>query len=368
MSGTTVTPTLAKAALAPARRFRPSTGEDDRAVNGGPSSRRVEIRRRARAVAQGVALAPFAVFGVVMIVIAPAGVAIVAADWAFGTGALALETLVVVVLMAVTVAGLFWSVAYGGIKSLLRFGRFQPTVRASALAVFAAVSFTSLTGLLYEQGLVGVSTDPARDEVFDLTFDFYLWHLANTLPLVDIPGNLGWDKPFEFDGPLGGLLVIVFTGFVIFPLIQLARLILAAGDMPFDGMVVRALGKHVGDDRIFIVPDREGYGRAIIDQWVVIDVMRGVWNHDAAVQRLERLGANPTERRPRGYLLVADAVAEGARERIELALSEAPFEAALAVWRVDQRPGDLTAAFDALQERLNPAPPSEATQASATVA
>jgi hypothetical protein len=316
-----------------------------------------EVRRHAVAVAKGIALAPFAVFGVLMIVTIPAGVAIKAATWAFGTGSVVLETVVVVILVAITLGALWWSVGRGGIKSLLRFGRFEPTLRASALACFAAVSFTTLTALLYERGLIGITPAPAKADVLDETFGFYLWHLANTVPLVDIPGNLEWSKPFEFTDPLGGLLVIVFTGFVIFPLIQLARLILDGGDVPYEVSVVRALGKHVGGERIFVVRDHEGYGRAIVDGWVVVDVMRGVWNHDAAALRLERLASRETVKRPRGYLLVVDAIAEPARERIEAALAEAPFPAVLAVWRSDQRAGDLTDAYERLSERVTaPAP------------
>jgi hypothetical protein len=295
-------------------------------VNEGPSSRREEIRRRALAVAKGVALAPFAAFGVLFIVMLPGGAGILVVDWAFGTGVLALEVLVVAALMTGTVAGLWWSVAYGGIASLLPFGRFEPTLRASALAFFAVVSFTSLTALLLDEGLVGVTPEPTADLVLDTTFEFYMWQLASTLPLVDVPGNLDWGKPFEFDDRLGGLLVILFTGFVIFPLIQLARLILAGREVPFDVAAVRALSKHVGGRRIFVLRDREGHGRAIV----------------------------PPERRPRGYLLVVDAVAEAARERIARHLSQAPFAAALTVWRPDQRARDLTDAFDALEEQMAP--------------
>lgn len=321
-------------------------------MNEGTPSLREEIRRRALAVAKGVALAPFAVFGVLFIVMLPGGLGIIVVDWAFGTGVLALEVLVVGALMIATVAGLWWAFAYGGIASLLPFGRFEPTLRASALAFFAVVSFTSLTALLVEEGVVDLTPDPAPGEALDVAFELYLWQLANTLPLVDIPGNLGWEKPGELEDGLGGLLVILFTGFVIFPLIQLARLILAGTDVPFDVSVVRALSKHVGSRRIFVLREREGYGRAIVDGDLFVDVMQAVWNHDAAVARVERLAARATERRPRGYLLVVDAVAEGARERIEAALSEAPFAARLVVWRADQRPEDLTAAFDALHERL----------------
>ena len=340
MSDMTATPMLTATPPAPSR-------QTERVIEWRPW-RREDVRRWVFAVPKGIALTLFFVYGVLL----PAGAGIVLTDWAFSTRALALELLVVGVLMALTARLIWWSVG-AGFASELRFGRFQPALRASALAAFAAVSFTSLTGLLYQQGLVGISPAPADDRVFDVTFDFYLWHIANTLPLVDIPANLGWERPFEFEGGLGGLLVIGFTGFVIFPLIQLARAILAGGGTPFDVKVVRALGEHVHDDRIRVERDPEGYGRAVIDDWVVIDVMPDVRNHDAAVQRLEWLADQPFVRRARGYLLVVDGIADGARERVERALSEAPFEAALAVWRGDQRPADLTDAFDRLEARVS---------------
>ena len=196
--------------------------------------------------------------------------------------------------------------------------------------------------------------------MFDVSFDFYLWHIANTLPLVDIPGNLGWEKPFEFDGALGGLLVIGFTGFVIFPLIQLARVILAGGGAPFDAKVVRVLREHVKDDRIRIESDPGAtVARPSTTGWSLTSCRTSAIT-TRRVQRLEWLGDQPFVRRARGYLLVVDAIAEGARERVEHALSEAPFEAALAVWRGDQRPADLTAAFDRLEARVNVPSPAAA--------
>lgn len=303
-----------------------------------------ELRDRSLSVGTHILAAPFVAYAVLL----PTAGGILATDWAFGTHLLALELVVVVALMGLTTRMLWW-IAGGDVKAELRYGRFGPALRATALAGFAAVSFTSLTALLYERGLVGISPAPAPDRLLDDTFSFYLWHMANTVPLVDIPGNLGWHKPLELDGGLGGLLVIGFTGFVIFPLIQLARLVLAGGEAPYEARVVHALGKHVGDDRIAVVRKPDGYGHALIDACVAVDVMQDVRNHDAAVQRIQRLGEKP---RVRGYLLVVDAVAEGARERVEQACSEAPFEAALVVWRADQPPADLTAALEVLQERM----------------
>jgi hypothetical protein len=300
------------------------------------------------AIGKGILAAPFVAYGVLL----PAGAGIFVTDWAFQTHLLIVEIAVVGALMVVT-ARVMWWVAGGELRSELRFGRLQPTARAGAVAGFAIVAFTSLTALLYQRGLVGISPAPARGRLLDDTFAFYLWHIANTVPLVDIPGNLGWDRPLALRGGLGGLLVIGFTGFVIFPLVQLARLVLAGGEAPFEVKVLRALGKHVGADRIAKPGKPDGYGLALIDAWLVVDVMPDVRNHDAAVRRIGRLSEKPVERRARGYLLVVDAIAEGARERVERACAEAPFEATLAVWRADQPAADLTAAFDALEARMS---------------
>jgi hypothetical protein len=316
----------------------------DRLVNDELGSARETVGDLAVAVARVVVVAP-------LFVLMMTALPIVATTWAFDTGSLALETLVAVLSMSATFAWLLWEFAFGWTRWQLRFGRFAPTVRATALAFFAVVSFTSLTALLHDQGLLDVTPEPARDHLLGDTASFYVWQLANTVPLVDITGNLDWHKPFEFDDRLGGFLVILFTGFVIFPLIQLARLILAGGDVSFDLSVQRALDKHV--DRPFFDRHREGNSLTIAEQGVRIDVMSTVWNHDAVLKRLERLGNRPAGRWPiRGYLLVVDAIAEAARERIERALSQAPFEASLAVWRPDQPAKELIAALERLQQRM----------------
>jgi hypothetical protein len=317
-----------------------------------PEPLRDVLRRQALTVAKGIALAPFAVFGLLCLVTVPAAIGLAVALWAFSVGSLALETAVVVVLMAVTVGGLWWAFAYGGIASTRRFGRLDATLRASILACFAITSFTSLTALLYEHDAVHTSVTPANgQDIFDVSLEFYAWQLMNTLPLVDVPGNLDWAKPFEFTDQLGGLLVILFTGFVIFPLIQAARLILADTRTPYDVTVLRALRQHLPEGSVTAV--RRGYACAVVDKRVLIDVIEQVWNHDPATRRIEQIRARPGERRPDGYLLVVDAVADRARDRIERALEAAPFAASLAVWRADQPEDDLIASFEALRRQVS---------------
>ena len=93
-----------------------------------------------------------------------------------------------------------------------------------------------------------------------------------------------------------------------------------------------------------------------MDNLVLVDVMAQVWNHDPAIRRLERICATPEKPTPKGYLLVVDAIADRARERIETELMQAPFPARLAVWRADQPERDLIASFEALREQIPPEP------------
>ncbi len=95
------------------------------------------------------------------------------------------------------------------------------------------------------------------------------------------------------------------------------------------------------------------YGEAGSSQilFVVVDVMRELWTEDAALRALDRVLA--TEFRPQAYLLVVDAVADRARERIEDAFARAPLAALLAVWRGDQPVDDLAQAVKPLARQLS---------------
>ena len=73
---------------------------------------------------------------------------------------------------------------------------------------------------------------------------------------------------------------------------------------------------------------------------------------------LERICARPEQDRPKAYLLVVDAIAERARDRVEDALQNAPFPARLAVWRSDQPARDLIKPFEALREQVSGSAPA----------
>jgi hypothetical protein len=92
------------------------------------------------------------------------------------------------------------------------------------------------------------------------------------------------------------------------------------------------------------------YDEAIIDSEprVLVDVMQQVSSEEAPLRRLQRIGPLLLAHGCQAYLLVADDVAERARERIDDAFAEQEFPALLAVWRSDQPVADLNARLQRL--------------------
>jgi hypothetical protein len=94
---------------------------------------------------------------------------------------------------------------------------------------------------------------------------------------------------------------------------------------------IRRTSKDVRSSRAntMVVVDKER-GR------VLVDVMSEVWTEDAPVRRLRGLKDRPALKRPHGYLLVVDGIADRARDRLEKEFGEVPFAARLLVWRSDE--------------------------------
>jgi hypothetical protein len=331
------------------------------ADDGAPETRQERVLRWLETVGMWSLGLPFLLAGLVIVVLGPGVAASQLAEWAASKDVLALEVAVATLLVALTIAGLWWAFARGGLVARLHTGRFEPILRASSLAFFAVGTFASLTGILHQEGAIEVNGGPVEQELFvDAAAEFYVWHLVDTVPLLDVADNLDWEQPFTFGDRVGGLLLIAFKGFVIFPLIQVARLILAGRRRGYEDGVLAALREQLPRKTITETYGRFGYDVAIVGKQrrVLVDVMRELWNEDAAIDRLqgvERLQAASLLEID-AYLLVTDAVSAWARERIEAAFSKAALPAKLVVWRADQRPAALSGELKRLRaeaERQN---------------
>jgi hypothetical protein len=314
-----------------------------------------EAVRWLETVGQWALATPFLLMGLALVVFLPAALAVKLTEWTFSTGYLAVEIAAVTVLMILTSAGLWWAFAGRRLAERLRFGRFDPIMRMTTVAVFAVASFAGLTALLHVEGALGFKGEPSPEEILiDETSELYVWQLANTLPLLDIPGNLEWEKPIEFEDRIGGFLVVVFTGIVILPLIPALRLIAAGYRQPYEDAVLKALRGGLGRRNVHPTRGERGNDRAVVDRKgrIVVDVMQGVWTEDAPLRRLNVVPFFQATQAAEGYLLVADAVGERARDRIESAFAEQDYPARLAVWRSDQPAVHLVQVVEELEAQI----------------
>jgi hypothetical protein len=299
-----------------------------------------------------VVAAPFLLWGLLIVLGLPGALAVKVAEWTFDTGFLSLEIAVVVVLMAATVAALWWAFAHGGAISRLHLGRLEPTIRALAVTIFAVATFSALTALLYLEGGLEIRGGPIpADRIIGEASAVYVWHLVDTVPLLDVTSSLRWEPDFEFDDRVGGLLLLAFKGFVILPLIQVARLIFAGRRETYPVAVMTAIRRTSKDMRIRESPNAD---RMVVDdegRLVRVDVMSEVWTEDAPVRRIRRL-EHLDASQPFGYLLVVDGIADRARDRVEQALGEAPFAARLLVWRSDEPSAPVREELDRLRTEM----------------
>jgi hypothetical protein len=81
-------------------------------------------------------------------------------------------------------------------------------------------AFAGLTTLLWQGGHLPSTSDVEPD--LWRSERHYLWHLANAVPLLDIPVTLGWKDPKIFASPWSGSLLLLFKALVIVPLAQVA--------------------------------------------------------------------------------------------------------------------------------------------------
>lgn len=279
---------------------------------------------------------PFLLLGLLMFIGMPGALGAQLAKWTFEWGVVWVEIVVVGLLMAATVTALWWAFAHGGAISRLHLGRLEPTIRALAVTVFSVATFSSLTALLYVNGALKIRGGPIpRDIIIDKASEVFVWHLVDTVPLLDVTSNLAWKPAFEFDDRVGGLLIVAFQGVVILPVVQVARLIFAGRRATYSSAVMTAIRRTAIGTRI---RESSTASRIVVEheqRLVVVDVMSEIWTEDAPVRRIRQL-ADRNRTTAFGYLLTVDAIADRARDRVEQELGRAPFPGRLLVWRSDE--------------------------------
>jgi hypothetical protein len=154
---------------------------------------------------------------------------------AFWIGWTVVEVTAVVVLALATAVAVWWAFGPGSRGRRRGLGRAELLGVALAPVGFAVGAFAGATTLLFDYDhldLSGKRIDSAvasgsSDSIIGVAADFYLWHLLDSVPLLDIPATVRWKVPYEYADSLSGWLLLAFKAFVILPLIQAVRLVFA---------------------------------------------------------------------------------------------------------------------------------------------
>jgi hypothetical protein len=106
---------------------------------------------------------------------------------------------------------------------------------AVAIAVFGGLTMLTLvfavgTAALGVQGWLQESGFHARsglDLGEDLTVGslsaYYVWHLVEAIPAVEIPKTLNWEVPYTFKDSLSGALMLIYKLLVILPIVAILK-------------------------------------------------------------------------------------------------------------------------------------------------
>ncbi len=85
--------------------------------------------------------------------------------------------------------------------------------------------WTVFANILWNHDLLEFNDD---DPAMGTTALFFLWHLVDLIPLLDIDDTLRWDEPLEYDSGWEGSCVLVYQLGVVLPVIALVRRALRA--------------------------------------------------------------------------------------------------------------------------------------------
>lgn len=55
--------------------------------------------------------------------------------------------------------------------------------------------------------------------------DFYLWHLFDLFPAIDVTGTTHWSEPFGYDAAGMGTMILTYQLLVLAPILVLLRIL-----------------------------------------------------------------------------------------------------------------------------------------------
>lgn len=284
----------------------------------------------------------------------PYGFARLVVAGTFWTDFLPLEIAAVVLLATLTAAGMWFSFAGDRIHHYLEEGRVAALIWPLAVVGLAVGTFAGATGVLYDEGVLELMGERiTEDTIVSAAGDFYLWHMFDAFPLLDITETLRWEVRYEYDDSVSGALLLAFKGFVLLPVISAGRVILSG--RPHRRAVHTGARRAFPGSRFVRPHGWSMYDWAVLEidaDRILVDTRREVQRADWALARLRRIGRLEGVGELTGYLLVVDAIATAARREIEAAFASSSLPAALAVWHKDEPATALADQVSALRAEI----------------
>ena len=99
-----------------------------------------------------------------------------------------------------------------------RIDRITPILYTFSVAFIAIFLFATLAFILTDREAIEFGAGSAIEDPADAA-DFFLWHLTNSIPALDVNETLKWEEPLSYtDGGVGALL-LAFKLVVILPIV-----------------------------------------------------------------------------------------------------------------------------------------------------
>jgi hypothetical protein len=95
---------------------------------------------------------------------------------------------------------------------------------AAALAVLVISSFSGITTIRLTEGAAEVEPKLENADPADVAYEHYLWHLADSVPVLKVPETVTWEREHEIQDDLDGWLTLLAKILVILPLLEIARI------------------------------------------------------------------------------------------------------------------------------------------------
>jgi hypothetical protein len=122
-------------------------------------------------------------------------------------------------------------VTRGGLEKTVAAVETDALVAGSSIVILVGIAtggFAGTSVLLYDQGVGALSGGrPEGPALAAAIYWYYLWHLAASVPLLEIPSTLNWELRYTFIDHVHGALLLTYKLVVIVPLLGLAAYVLA---------------------------------------------------------------------------------------------------------------------------------------------